>query len=89
MSTKSKGVLNKRIQYSSVISIVILVLLLLFLSVLNRDFLSLTTRTNVMFQVPAIGVVALGAMVVIISGGIDFSAGYGISMIGMAAGLVI
>ena len=41
-----------------------------------------------MQQVSAVGVVAIGAMFAIITGGIDFSAGYGLAMIGMAAGVV-
>ena len=61
---------------------------MLALSLLNRDFLSLQTLVNLMQQVSAVGVVAIGAMFVIITGGIDFSAGYGLAMIGMAAGVV-
>ena len=41
-----------------------------------------------MQQISAVGVVSIGAMFVIISGGIDFTAGYGLAMIGMAAGHV-
>ena len=71
-----------------VMPVVILAVLLLALSLLNRDFLSLQTLVNLMQQVSAVGVVAIGAMFVIITGGIDFSAGYGLAMIGMAAGVV-
>ena len=71
-----------------VMPVVILAGLLLALSLLNRDFLSLQTLVNLMQQVSAVGVVAIGAMFVIITGGIDFSAGYGLAMIGMAGGVV-
>jgi ribose/xylose/arabinose/galactoside ABC-type transport system permease subunit len=68
--------------------LIILVCMLLILNTLNKDFLSLKTLFNMMQQVSAVGIVAMGAMVVIISGGIDFTAGYGLAMIGMAAGTV-
>lgn len=65
---------------------IILIALLLGLSLLNRDFLSRATLTNLMQQVAAVGVVSIGAMLCIITGGIDFTAGYGLAMIGMVAG---
>jgi len=68
--------------------LIILVCMLLILNTLNKDFLSLKTLFNMMQQVSAVGIVAIGAMVVIISGGIDFTAGYGLAAIGMAAGTV-
>lgn len=66
----------------------ILIFLILIISILNREFRSLQTLSNLLQQVSAVGVVALGAMIVIISGGIDFTAGNGLAMIGMAAGTV-
>ena len=84
--TKVKG--NRKINIQKAMPVIILLVLLLVLSLLNRDFLSLQTFVNLMQQVSAVGVVAIGAMFVIISGGIDFTAGYGLAMIGMAAGVV-
>ncbi len=84
--TKVKG--NRKINIQKAMPLIILLVLLLVLSLLNRDFLSLQTFVNLMQQVSAVGVVAIGAMFVIISGGIDFTAGYGLAMIGMAAGVV-
>lgn len=84
--TKVKG--DRRINIQKAMPLIILLVLLLILSLLNRDFLSLQTFINLMQQVSAVGVVAIGAMFVIISGGIDFTAGYGLAMIGMAAGVV-
>ncbi len=66
----------------------ILAVLLAVLSVLDRNFLSPQTLVNLLQQMAAVGVVSIGAMLVIITGGIDFSAGYGLAMIGMAAGAV-
>lgn len=84
--TKVKG--DRKINIQKAIPLIILLVLLLVLSLLNRDFLSLQTFINLMQQVSAVGVVSIGAMFAIISGGIDFTAGYGLAMIGMAAGVV-
>jgi len=77
-----------KVNIQKAMPLIILVSLLLVLSLLNRDFLSLQTFINLMQQISAVGVVSIGAMFVIISGGIDFTAGYGLAMIGMAAGVV-
>lgn len=78
----------KRINIKEMAPIIILGCLLLVLNLLNKDFMSFKTLLNMMQQVSVVGIVAIGAMVVIISGGIDFTAGYGLAMIGMAAGTV-
>ena len=67
--------------------VIVLVAMLLILNSLSRIYVT-KTMLNLMHQVSVVGIVALGAMVVIISGGIDFTAGYGLAMIGMAAGTV-
>ena len=76
------------ISVESMIPLVVLVLLFTILSILNPLFLSVSTLINLMVQTAAVGTVAIGIMMVIISGGIDFSAGNGISMIGMGAAWV-
>lgn len=58
--------------------------MILVLSIFNDVFLSVSTLKSMLLQVSAIGVLSMGAMVVIISGGIDFTLGYGVAMIGMA-----
>ena len=78
----------KKSNIKGIAPIIILVSMLLVLNTLNKDFMSLRTLFNMMQQVSAVGIVAIGAMIVIISGGIDFTAGYGLAMIGMAAGTV-
>jgi ribose/xylose/arabinose/galactoside ABC-type transport system permease subunit len=78
----------KKSNLKEITPLIILVCMLLVLNTLNKDFMSLKTLFNMMQQVSAVGIVAMGAMVVIISGGIDFTAGYGLAMIGMAAGTV-
>lgn len=76
---------NIKINLYRQIPLIILLFMVLILSISNKEFLTLQTFTNLMQQVSAVGVVALGAMFVIISGGIDFTTGYGLAMIGMAA----
>ena len=78
---------KKRIPFSlrDVLPLLILLALIGILSLFNQSFLTLQTSKNIMIQVSAIGVVSLGAMVTIISGGIDFTSGYGVAMIGMVA----
>ncbi len=66
--------------------VIVLAAMLVILNSLNSDFMTLRTWLNLMHQVSVVGIVAMGAMIVIISGGIDFTAGYGLAMIGMAAG---
>jgi len=78
----------KKSNIKEIAPVIILVCMLLVLGTLNKEFMSLKTLFNMMQQVSAVGVVAIGAMIVIISGGIDFTAGYGLAMIGMAAGTV-
>jgi ribose/xylose/arabinose/galactoside ABC-type transport system permease subunit len=43
---------------------------------------------NIMYQVSAVGIVALGAMFVILTAGIDFTAGVGVALAGVGAGIV-
>lgn len=81
------GILKKA-NIKEIAPIIILISMLLILNTLNKDFMSVKTLLNMMQQVSAVGIVAIGAMIVIISGGIDFTAGYGLAMIGMAAGTV-
>lgn len=78
----------KRINIKEIAPIIILACLLFVLNSLNKDFMSVKTLLNMMQQVSVVGIVAIGAMIVIISGGIDFTAGYGLAMVGMAGGTV-
>jgi len=78
----------KKSNIKEIAPVIILACMLIVLSTLNKEFMSLKTLFNMMSQVSAVGIVAIGAMIVIISGGIDFTAGYGLAMIGMAAGTV-
>jgi len=56
------------------------------MTVLNPNFMQFANIRNIFGQVGGIGIVALGAMVVITSGGIDFTAGFGVALCGVVGG---
>lgn len=86
VSTEKKSLLSKtKIKFRDILPMVILLGIVGVLSLFNDSFLSVQSLKNILLQVSAIGVVAFGAMVTIISGGIDFTSGYGVAMIGMVA----
>ena len=80
--------MSNKAKIKDITPLIVLLFMILVLNTLNRDFMSISTMLNLMQQVSVVGTVALGAMVVIISGGIDFTAGFGIAMIGMAGGTI-
>ena len=61
---------------------VVLVVLVIGISISNPDFLSLSTLTNILHQNSTKAIIALGAAFVLITGGVDLSAG---RMVGFAA----
>ena len=79
---------NSKKNNLNLMPLIILIILIVILSFLNNSFLSLNTIINNMNQVSVIGIVAIGAMIVIISGGIDFSSGYGLAAIGMLSSFI-
>jgi ribose/xylose/arabinose/galactoside ABC-type transport system permease subunit len=68
--------------------IFLLLVLLLVISVTNTNFMSAQAIFNLFLQVSPLGIVAFGAMLVLLTGGIDFTAGYGMSLAGITAGYV-
>jgi len=52
-------------------------------SILSPAFLQWNTVYNLMQQNSILGIIALGAMFVLITGGIDFTSGYGLAMVGV------
>lgn len=68
-----------------------LVLLVVFgtiITILNPKFISVNNLRNIIQQVAPVGIVALGSMFVILTGGIDLSAGVGLALAGVSAGVV-
>lgn len=70
------------------IPLCILVLICVVTGALNPVFFTWTTWQNILMQVSNVGVIALGAMFVVTSGGLDFTAGDGVSLAGVCAALV-
>ncbi len=66
----------------------ILAVLVVVISVGNPMFLRWDNINGIFQQVAAMGIVALGAMMVIITGGLDFSSGAGLAMVGVFAGVM-
>lgn len=66
----------------------ILALLVVVISIGNPMFLRWENINGIFQQVAAMGVVALGAMMVIITGGLDFSSGAGLAMVAVFAGVM-
>ena len=61
---------------------------LLILTIANKNFLTGQSIYNLLSQVAALGIVALGSMLVLLTAGIDFTAGFGLSLAGVTAGVV-
>ncbi len=67
------------------------ILLLVFAAIVaavNPRFLSVTNLVNISMQIVPVGIVSLGLMFVIISGGIDLSAGFGVALCIVCTGIV-
>lgn len=77
---------RRRLDVQTWVPLVTLAAMVIVLSLLSPAFLSVGTLVNLMSQVSVIGIVALGATLVLITAGIDFTTGYGLAAIGMAVG---
>ncbi len=69
-------------------SILLLAMICVIMGILNPRFLSSGNIVNLSKQMIPVGLVALGAMFVMISGGIDLSAGFGVSLSAVLLGVV-
>lgn len=69
-------------------NILLLVLIAAIMSVLNPRFLTIGNFINLSKQIVPTGLLAIGMMFVIISGGIDLSAGFGVSLSAVLMGVV-
>ena len=87
-SAKSKSQLSQNFTIQKAVPFIILLVLIVALSIFNKYFLQLSTFQNLFQSQAATGIVALGAMCVIITGGIDFTAGYGLATASVTAGVL-
>jgi len=69
-------------------NILLLVLVAIIMVILNPRFLSLRNILNLSKQIAPTGIMALGAMFIIMSGGIDLSMGFGVSLVAVVLGIV-
>lgn len=86
--SRDKEQKNAKLNMQAAVPFIILVVLIVVLSVFNRYFLQLSTFQNLLQSQAATGIVAIGAMCVIITGGIDFTAGYGLATASVTAGVL-
>ena len=66
----------------------LMLVLMLILTIANKNFLTGQSIYNLLSQVAALGIVASGSMLVLLTAGIDFTAGFGLSLAGVTAGVV-
>lgn len=83
-----KAFLPEHMNAARMAPLYILVGMIVVLSVMNGEFLKMATFKNLFHSVAAVGIVAIGAMMVIITGGIDFTTGYGVAVAGVSAGVL-
>lgn len=87
MSGKSIALKNRnKIDLRKQVPLFLFLTLVVILSIANSNFLGAQSIYNLLLQVSSVGIVAFGAMIVLITGGIDFTAGYGMSLAGVTAG---
>jgi len=67
------------------IPLCILIVICVVSGIANPVFFTWATWQNILMQVSNVGIIALGAMFVVASGGLDFTAGDGVSLAGVAA----
>lgn len=78
----------RRIPAQNLATLVILVMMVIFVSLFNPLFLSWSNLNGLMQQVAAMGIISLGLMIVISSGGLDFTAGNGVATAGVFGGML-
>lgn len=85
---KLKSARSKDIDWSKSILFALIVLVSIIASLINPSFATLRNVLNILRQSSAIGILAVGMTFVILTGGIDLSAGYGVTMGAIVTGLV-
>jgi len=84
--TVNTGIALKRFfNRDKLIPLAIFIPLCLVIGVINPTFFEWGTWQNILMQVSNVGIIALGAMFVLTSGGLDFTAGDGVSLAGIFA----
>ena len=79
---------KKNLDWSKVILIGLIVLMSVIASIVNQRFATINNLLTIARQISAPGILALGMTFVVLTGGIDLSAGYGITLCAIVMGLV-
>ena len=88
-----KGIAKRKLAFlkffnrDRLIPLCILLVLCLFIGLINPVFFTWSTWQNILKQVSNVGIIALGAMFVVANGGLDFTAGDGVSLAGVLAAM--
>lgn len=69
--------------------VLVLLVLALITGIVNPRFLTLQNVLNIMLQISVLGIVSVGATILLVSGGLDLSVGSLLSLSAYVAGLVI
>ena len=87
---KTKSGMNRRRGLSKelMIPLIIFAAICVFIGVINPLFFTWQTWQNILMQVSNVGIIAFGATFVITSGGLDFTAGEGVSLACVVAATV-
>ena len=84
---------KKKIDISSVTlyigAVVILIIFVILCAMQGKSFLTVSNTTNIIVQSTVVGVTAIGASLVILTGGIDLSIGSIVGLTGIMAGVFI
>ena len=77
-----------RLDMQRIAPVVILLILVIGVCIGNSNFLRWKSINTLFTQVSTTGIVAMGAMVVLLTGGLDFTSGNGLAMCGVFAGVM-
>lgn len=80
------NILQRKVREYSIVFV--LALFVLVMQLLQPKFLSAANISNVLLSTTGPGIVAIGSMFVLISGGLDYSAGYGVALCGVVGGML-
>ena len=80
--------MKRNIDWSKVILIILIVVLSVVTTCVNKRFASVDNLLSIMRQISAPGILAVGMTFVVLTGGIDLSTGYGVTLGAIVLGLV-
>ncbi|WPR72364.1 ABC transporter permease [Flavobacterium sp. NG2] len=85
-SSGSGGILNFLIKYNTIF---IFVMLVIFSALISDVFFTETNLSNLLKQVSGIGIISIGMLIVILTGGIDLSVGSMVALLAVTFALLI